>query len=87
MIAIPPFTIGTEAQRTFLAAFGVGRQATIACVLLTNISNAKSAIHATGLSTDLPGENTPSLAPPGKRFFCTIQPVFNTKPPHPDTCT
>jgi hypothetical protein len=37
-----------ETQSAFLAAFSVGRQTTIALVLGTNISKAKTAVHSTG---------------------------------------
>jgi hypothetical protein len=47
MITVFPLALVTETQSALLTAFGIGSQAAIAFIFVTNISDAKPAIHPT----------------------------------------
>lgn len=47
MITVFPPALVTETQSALLTAFGIGGQAAIAFIFVTNISDAKPAIHPT----------------------------------------
>ena len=47
VITVFPFSFVAESQSAFLAAFGVGSQASVTFVLVANISNTKPTVHPT----------------------------------------